>query len=88
MNRSRLALFSSLLGVAVVGATTTAEAQVKRSTQTDSGYIEEFFDDPLHSGVDVPGGGRIIVRPVAHRVRLLRPRTSFVIEMIKSVESI
>lgn len=49
-------------------------------------YTVEFVDDPLNAlndGLLIP---RIVVRPGAVRVMLLRPRTSFVTEMLKSVE--
>jgi hypothetical protein len=49
-------------------------------------YKVEFIDDPLNAlndGVVIP---RIVVRPGPVRVMLLRPRTSFVTEMLKSVE--
>ena len=52
----------------------------------DYGY--KFDDDPLSAGGFGPGDARIIVRPAAARTTLIRPRTSFVPEMLKSVENI
>jgi hypothetical protein len=64
----------------------TAAADVERSSWTTEGGSHIFKDDPLHSGVSVPGGANIKVRPRVHRVYLIRARTSFVPEMFKSVE--
>jgi hypothetical protein len=63
-----------------------AAADVERSSWTTEGGSHIFKDDPLHAGVSVPGGASIKVRPRAHRVYLIRARTSFVPEMFKSVE--
>jgi hypothetical protein len=66
----------------------TALADVERSTYTKDGDIHEFKDDPLHSNAQIPGGGTIRVRPNPFRSYLIRPRTTFVPEMLKSVERI
>ena len=52
----------------------------------DYGY--KFTDDPLSAGGFGPNDARILVRPQAARTTLIRPRTSFVPEMLKSVENI
>jgi hypothetical protein len=52
----------------------------------DYGY--KFDDDPLSAGGFGPNDARILVRPQAARTTLIRPRTSFVPEMLKSVENI
>lgn len=82
------------LGLALVALaipflfSTAASADVKRSTYTNDGDIHEFKDDPLHSNAQIPGGGIIKVRPNPFRSYLIRPRTNFVPEMLKSVERI
>ena len=55
---------------------------------TEHGYGYEFDDDPLAAGGFGPNESMIKVRPMAARTTLIRPRTSFVYEMLKSVENI
>ena len=52
----------------------------------DYGY--KFDDDPLSAGGFGPNDATIRVRPGPVRTTLIRPRTSFVPEMLKSVENI
>jgi hypothetical protein len=52
------------------------------------GYGYEFEDDPLNAGGFGPNDATIKVRARAARTTLIRPRTSFVPEMLKSVENI
>jgi hypothetical protein len=52
----------------------------------DYGY--KFEDDPLSAGGFGPADATIRVRPGPVRTTLIRPRTSFVPEMLKSVENI
>ena len=52
------------------------------------GYGYEFSDDPLNAGGFGPSDATIKVRPRAARTTLIRPRTTFVPEMLKSVENI
>ena len=52
------------------------------------GYGYEFDDDPLNAGGFGPNDATIRVRPRAARTTLIRPRTSFVPEMLKSVENL
>jgi hypothetical protein len=47
-----------------------------------------FRDDPLAAGGLGPNDIRIHVMPAPKRVLLLRPRTQFVTEMLKSVEAL
>ncbi len=54
----------------------------------DEGYGYTFDDDPLNAGGFGPNDATIRVRPRAARTTLIRPRTSFVPEMLKSVENI
>ena len=57
-----------------------------RTAKTDYGY--EFSDDPLSAGGFGPNDATIRVRPGPVRTTLIRPRTSFVPEMLKSVENL
>ena len=72
---------------ALVFAASMASAQEKEGGG-DEGYGYEFDDDPLNAGGFGPNDATIRVRPRAARTTLIRPRTSFVPEMLKSVESI
>ena len=52
------------------------------------GYGYEFTDDNLSAGGFGPNDSTIRVRQGAQRSLLIRPRTSFVPEMLKSVENL
>ncbi|MBX3259351.1 MAG: hypothetical protein KF782_06640 [Labilithrix sp.] len=86
-----------LLGAALVLTSASAFAQqpgggggVKATggTGRDEGYGYEFSDDPLAAGGFGPNDATIRVRPGPVRTTLIRPRTSFVPEMLKSVENL
>jgi hypothetical protein len=91
----KIALVGLALGFATFVVTPAAFAQdktaggaVKDTGKTDEGYGYEFDDDPLNAGGFGPNDATIRVRPKAARTTLIRPRTSFVPEMLKSVENI
>jgi hypothetical protein len=75
---------AALLGFLSVSG--TARADVTSAERTEDGNRYIFDDELLNSDVGFPAGARIQVRPLAGRVLLIRPRTSFVREMFKSVE--
>jgi len=77
-------------GFLALTLTTAAFAQDKgvSSQDTNDGYGYEFDDDPLNAGGFGPNDATIRVRAKAARTTLIRPRTSFVPEMLKSVENI
>ncbi|MCC6214786.1 MAG: hypothetical protein IT376_07955 [Polyangiaceae bacterium] len=75
----------SLLALAPVAFAQGARAKAESS---DEGYGYSFEDDPLNAGGFGPNDATIRVRPKAARSTLIRPRTSFVPEMLKSVENI
>ena len=54
----------------------------------ESGYGYEFDDDPLAAGGFGPNDATIRVRPGPVRTTLIRPRISFVDNMLKSVENL
>jgi hypothetical protein len=83
------------LGFAVVAVAPRAFAQAAPAGAAPpggegggEGYGYEFDDDPLNAGGFGPNDATIRVRPRAARTTLIRPRTSFVPEMLKSVENI
>jgi hypothetical protein len=63
-----------------------AGASSQSGASGDYGY--KFEDDPLAAGGFGPSDATIRVRPGPVRTTLIRPRTSFVPEMLKSVENI
>jgi hypothetical protein len=93
---SRSFALGSALTCVLVAANVSAQPAPDKSAASASGmkldgsgpsYTVEFVDDPLNAlndGVIIP---RIVVRPGGVRTMLLRPRTSYVNEMLKSVES-
>ncbi len=87
------ALARVALAVVVAGGTffvsSAAFAQAAKSSDSDGeGYGYEFADDPLSAGGFGPTDATIKVRPGPVRRTLIRPRTSFVPEMLKSVENL
>jgi hypothetical protein len=83
--RARVAAVAAGLAlISVSGAVFAADA----AGGDKEGYGYEFDDDPLSAGGFGPNDATIKVRPRAARTTLIRPRTSFVPEMLKSVESL
>ena len=85
--------FVTAMGVMLI--TSMAFAQTRTGTSAgagagkkDEGYGYEFSDDPLSAGGFGPNDATIRVRPGPVRTTLIRPRTSFVPEMLKSVENL
>ena len=88
-------LVGSVAGASVMLLASSAWAQdapvAKESPAGDQGgegYGYEFSDDPLAAGGFGPNDATIKVRPKAARTTLIRPRTHFIPEMLKSVENI
>lgn len=79
-------------GICMMLAAPFASAQTKTADsgggKKDQGYGYEFSDDPLNAGGFGPNDATIRVRPGPIRTTLIRPRTSFVPEMLKSVENL
>jgi hypothetical protein len=89
----RFGLAALALGAAAFVIAPAAHAQDAKSAKvkenkTEEGYGYTFDDDPLNAGGFGPNDATIRVRPKAARTTLIRPRTSFVPEMLKSVENI
>lgn len=80
-------LMSGTVLVALGLSSSLAIAQVKESKSED-GYGYQFDDDPLNAGGFGPNDATIRVRAKAARTTLIRPRISFVPEMLKSVENL
>jgi hypothetical protein len=86
----KLSLVALSVGIGILASSTVAFAQAKAAEGGggDGGYGYEFSDDPLAAGGFGPNDATIRVRPTAARTTLIRPRISFVQEMLKSVENI
>ena len=82
-----LVLFSSAAFAQPAGAAAAAGGAPPAKASGD-GYGYEFSDDPLSAGGFGPNDATIRVRPGPVRTTLIRPRTSFVPEMLKSVENL
>lgn len=80
-------LVAGLAFLAMASGASTALAQTSES-QTSDGYGYSFEDDPLNAGGFGPNDATIRVRKRAARTTLIRPRTTFVPEMLKSVENL
>jgi hypothetical protein len=87
MNRR---IHACLLVIALTAIAAHAVAQSTRETRSSrpDAYGYTFSDDPLQAGLFGPNDARCVVRPHGMRSTLIRPRTAFVIEMLKSVESL
>jgi len=81
---------AALVGIGLLVVSSTAFAQVKAAgdPKDKGGYGYEFSDDPLSAGGFGPQDATIKVRPGPVRTTLIRPRTTFVPEMLKSVENL
>lgn len=90
MKRSTRWGVAMISGIAVTLIASMAFAQAKSTGggKKDEGYGYEFSDDPLSAGGFGPNDATIRVRPGPVRQTLIRPRTSFVPEMLKSVENL
>ncbi len=89
MNRSTRwgAVALALLGVLLFSAEAFAQPKAGGGKK-EEGYGYEFSDDPLAAGGFGPNDATIRVRSGPVRTTLIRPRTSFVPEMLKSVENL
>lgn len=87
MKRSIRALLAGLIGSGLFLVGVSAEAQSGRGGD-DQDYGYEFTDDPLAAGGINPNDATLKVRPGPVRTTLIRPRVSFVPEMLKSVENL
>ena|SRR5687768_10910449 len=93
---NRIKLISGAVGMAAWLLASSALAQGEGVRETPAaaegagaeGYGYEFDDDPLSAGGFGPNDATIKVRPKAARTTLIRPRTHFIPEMLKSVENI
>ena len=90
MKRAKKIVLGLAMGALLVLTASSSFADDKGVKASDSkeGYGYEFSDDPLSAGGFGPNDATIRVRPGPVRTTLIRPRTSFVPEMLKSVENL
>ena len=85
-HRSYGALF--VLALASTSATASAEKPKDASPARADGYSYTFTDDALLAGATGILGVPIKSRGPGMRQTLIRPRTAFVVELLKSVENL
>lgn len=77
------------IGMSLIASVALAQPKAAGGAgKKEEGYGYEFTDDPLAAGGFGPNDATIRVRPGPVRTTLIRPRTSFVPEMLKSVENL
>lgn len=87
MRKPKLA-FSVAVALSALSLAAPSFAQSGKAapSKADESYIYTFTDDDLIGDTLSTTSALIKVRPPAARVTLIRPRASFVAEMLKSVE--
>jgi hypothetical protein len=88
MIRSKAQKLSILALCTLFSQTAMADETMPRTETTKDGYGYNFIDDPMSGGNFGPSGSTIVVRTGPVRQTLIRARTSFVSEMLKSVENL
>ncbi len=89
MKTKRVVVAVAALSVLLISSVASAQGKANaKESKDEQGYGYTFDDDPLAAGGFGPGDATIRVRPGAVRTTLIRPRTSFVTEMLKSVENL
>ncbi len=95
MTKTKIGLIGFVVSTVLLSAASPSFAQdapasgaAPGGTSGTGDYGYKFDDDPLSAGGFGPADATIRVRPGPVRTTLIRPRTSFVPEMLKSVENI
>lgn len=84
--KTLLALVTAMFVLGLSGAAFAQEGVTE--TEGKDGYGYTFNDDPLQAGGFGPNDAQIRVRENAAKATLIKPRTSFVPELRKSVENL
>lgn len=87
MRRSKLVAGAVVASLMLLASVSFGQAKAVDGKK-DGGYGYEFDDDPLAAGGFGPNDATIRVRPGPVRTTLIRPRLSFVDNMLKSVENL
>lgn len=81
-------LFPSLTATLLVASASPCFAEAAKTADTAVDAYSYDFETDFLDGDDLKGDGpRLVVRPGSLRVLLIRPRTSFTVELIKSTET-
>ena len=89
MQHRRLIIGCLASSLAILTVARGAHAE-KSSAPTGSpaGYLYAFTDDPLAAGLFGDRDARVVVASHIVRTTLIRPRTAFVAELLKTVENL
>lgn len=87
MKKARTLAFA-VVGLTLPQVALAGEGDDYRTQDEKDGYSVAFIDDKLMDAGQDGTSPMILVRPRSVRMTLIRPRTSFVNEMLKSVEAI
>lgn len=87
---SKFLVSAAVVGAIVFGSSAAMADSKKKieTTEETEGYGYKFDDDLVGAGVMGPQSGIIKVRQGVVRRTLIRPRTHFVPELLKSIELI
>ena len=88
MRKHRWIALSAFVALAAAASPAAAQDSVPAATKNEAGYVYNFQDDPLQATGLETLGARIPVLRGAARATLIRPRTAFVVELLKSVEKL
>jgi hypothetical protein len=86
--RPRLLVTSLCTTLFLLANSTPARAQGDCTPRKPGEHCYTFDDDLLNSDVGSPNAALLKVRTVLPHTYLLRPRTSFLVELQKSIEQI
>ena len=82
------AAVSTALTVFFIGAQAFADPSKGPPSAPRGDYSYTFVDDPLAAGYFGANDARLVVASHAVRMTLIRPRTAFIVEMLKTVENL
>jgi hypothetical protein len=88
MTYAKIQKFTILALCTLFSSSAMADEAAPRPESTKDGYGYTFIDDPMSGGAFGPSGTTIVVRTGPVRQTLIRARTSFVSEMLKTVENL
>ncbi len=88
MNRVSLTAKVVLVGLLLSGSASAQESGPAEEGRTKDGRSYIFKDDPMTAGGLDPNMPTIRIVAKASRTTLIRPRVSFVAELLKSVENL
>jgi hypothetical protein len=88
LHRTILLSLAVMSGLLAPNAYAEDAPGVKSVSSSSTGYSVAFDDDPLQAGGIGGVSARIAIVERASRSTLIRPRTAFVVELLKSVEKL